>query len=122
MTYIFSIKSCLGARVISSMYSEAGNGLTNMNNIQCTGNEEFLLNCTYTLNHRCWDGYTSVNCTVAECAEGTVRLVGGMNKTEGQVEICLDGLWGIVCDNLWTDREAKVVCEQLGFPYAGIYS
>ena len=66
MTYIFFIKSCLRARVISSTYSEAGNGLINMNDLQCTGNEEFLLNSTYTLNQRCWNGYTSVNCTVAE--------------------------------------------------------
>ena len=62
-----------------------------------------------------------MNCTVADCNEGTVRLVGGKNKTEGQVEICLYGSWGIVCDNLWTDREAKLVCKQLGFPYTGIY-
>ena len=62
-----------------------------------------------------------MNCTVAECAEGTVRLVGGKNKTEGQVEICLYGLWGIACDGLWTVREAKLVCKQLGFPYTGIY-
>ena len=56
MTYIFFIKSCLRARVISSTCSGAGNGLINMNDLQCTGNEEHLLNCTYT----------SVNCTVAE--------------------------------------------------------
>ena len=34
-----------------------------------------------------------MNCTVAECTEGAVRLVGGMSETEGRVEICLGGGW-----------------------------
>ena len=92
-----------------------------IHDLLCTGNEEHLLNCTYTLDYRCLDGFGSVNCTVAECTEGAVRLVGGMNKTEGRVEICFYGSWGNVCDNLWTVREAKLVCKQLGFPYTGIY-
>ena len=121
LTYTFSIKSCLGARPFSSTLNGAGNGLTYIDELKCTGNEEHLLNCTYELYHSCWYDDASVNCTVADCNEGAVRLVGGKNKTEGQVEICLNGLWGIVCDSIWTDREAKLVCKQLGFPYTGIY-
>ena len=117
MTYIFSIKSCLGARVISNTYSGTDKGLT----VECTGNEEQLLNCTITQYCRCWNGYASLNCTVSECSEGAVDLVGGMNETEGRVEICLYGLWGIVCDSLWTVQEAKIVCKQLGYLYTGIY-
>ena len=95
-----------------------------MNDLQCTGNEEFLLNCTYTLNHSCWNGYTSVKCTVAECAEGAVHLVGGMSETEGQVEICLFGYWSKVCNSTksQTYKEAQVVCKQLGYPYSGIFN
>ena len=103
-------------------YYGPGNGLIHMDVVQCTGDEEHLLNCTFIENK--FFGHNrdaSVNCTVAECTEGKVRLVGGLNKTEGKVEICLYGFWGIVCDNLWTVSEAKLVCKQLGFPYTGIF-
>ena len=111
---IFFIKSCLEERVISDRMI-----------LHCNGNEEHLFNCSFT-HHDCWSGEdASVNCTVAECTEGAVRLVGGMNKTEGQVEICLNGGWHRLCDSSssWTYKGAQVpqvVCKQLGYPYSGI--
>ena len=77
--------------------------------------------CSFTHEHNCGhDEDASVKCTVAECYEGVVHLVGGMNKTQGRVEICLDGLWGTVCNDSWTYQDARVVCKQLGYPYLGI--
>ena len=52
--------------------------------------------------------------SIIECKEGEIRLAGG-NESFGRVEICADGMFGSVCDDEWDDRDAQVVCNQLGF-------
>ena len=44
-----------------------------------------------------------------------MRLVDGLTPDDGRVEICLNGVWGSVCDDFWDVREAIVVCRQLGY-------
>lgn len=44
-----------------------------------------------------------------------IRLMDGENKKEGRVEIYINGQWGTICDDGWSDKDAVVVCRQLGY-------
>ena len=67
-----------------------------------------------------YDCHTPGEAPQPECEEeGSVRLAGGHEATEGssggRVEVCSEGVWGSVCDHGFGESEAKVVCGQLGY-------
>ena len=48
-----------------------------------------------------------------------MRLVGGNVPNEGRVEVCINDVWGTVCDDGWSSTDASVVCRQLGYSTEG---
>ena len=59
--------------------------------------------------------------TQDDCTHGSVQLVGtpGPPRRAGIVEICLNSHWGRVCRNGWDNKDAAVVCNQLGYGTEG---
>lgn len=54
--------------------------------------------------------------------EGAIRLQGGHGPNEGEVELCHDGIWSVVCGSEWDYNDAKVACTQLQLPTTGIFT
>ena len=98
--------------------------------VSCTGSESSISQCTLVpsspsctpycstnLGLRCYDATLPSN----QCSpEGSVRLADGVIDNEGRVEVCVNGVWGSVCDQGFDATDAHVVCQQLGHPELGI--
>ena len=65
--------------------------------------------------------YTGLSTVGDDCVTGSVRLgnaidvvaENGEDVREVRVEICVNYAWGVVCDDLFTQNDTDVVCQQL---------
>ena len=65
--------------------------------------------------HLCASPTTNLLIPSAPCANGDLRLAGGNVINEGRIEICINNVWGTICDDYWSDTDANVACRKLGF-------
>ncbi|XP_077975564.1 scavenger receptor cysteine-rich domain superfamily protein-like [Styela clava] len=82
-----------------------------LSNVECTGTESTLYDCTYSASNYCdRSKVASVECIP------TVRLIDGSTSQEGRVEIYHDNVWGTICTGYrsWDSDNANVICRMLG--------
>ncbi|XP_043092908.1 deleted in malignant brain tumors 1 protein-like [Puntigrus tetrazona] len=93
---------------LGDAYFGSGSGPIWTNRIMCTGSETTLKNCgsvelyNYDCNHD----------TDAEVICSGVRLVGG-SRCSGRLEILHDQSWMSVCESVFDQQDAEVVCREL---------
>ena len=102
-------------------------------NINCNDQSRgFVQDCTYSTVME-YNTAPASRCTLqneliiacyeqSSCVYGDLRLRGGNSTHQGRVEVCNQGLWGVISSSDysfrydWDSREAMVVCRQLGYP------
>ena len=90
-----------------------GSGPIWMDGVACSGSESHVYDC----RHRGWGTHSCIHNEDASVQCSSVRLAdGGVNY--GRVEVCVNGVWGTVCDDAWDINDANVVCRELGFSSA----
>ncbi len=130
-----------GARAFSGGYNSRRSILIGV--LNCSGTEQTLSDCSYSSISSC-NRYSAAsimcqsmfhnevtesfinrvlfwtdNPLVTSCSNDDVRIIGGPTALEGTVEICRNRVWGGICHSRWYNRDANVVCSQLGFQPTG---
>ena len=57
--------------------------------------------------------------SLGPCSNGDIRLGDDNEGLRGRVEVCINMSWYTICHHGWSQREASVVCHQLGYSRYG---
>ncbi|XP_069478469.1 CD5 antigen-like isoform X1 [Ambystoma mexicanum] len=85
-----------------------------MSNVQCTADDFALWECAQRgwEHHNCPTGRDAgVTCTGGA---DELRLVNAGDTCRGRLEVKHQNRWATVCDHGWDEKDAEVVCRQLG--------
>ena len=86
-----------------------------LNDVHCNGSEPDLFSCESRVGTGQYCSKIRAGVTCHVCNQSEARLVGGASPSEGLLEVCRDGQWGTVCDDLWGIMETLVACRQQGY-------
>ena len=51
---------------------------------------------------------------------GDIKLTGGSSEAEGTIQVCFNNQWGLISKSGWSQKDAQVVCRELGFLEEGM--
>ncbi|XP_052086361.1 neurotrypsin-like isoform X2 [Mytilus californianus] len=107
---------CTGT-VLPSKHVDDGNGTIWLDNVDCVGSEEKLINCSYDsyLTNCGHQNDVGIRCFITCPVQGHLRIADSAQEHEGRLEIYMNGVWGTVCRDFFDDIDATVACQQLGY-------
>ena len=53
------------------------------------------------------------------CSDYDIKLVDGPSANEGKLLICINRVWGTLCNDNINSTDAAVICRQLGYRAEG---
>ncbi|XP_016055913.1 PREDICTED: T-cell differentiation antigen CD6 [Miniopterus natalensis] len=99
-------------KALPGLHFAPGQGPIHRDQVNCSGAEAYLWDCP-GLPGDLYCGHKEDAGVV--CSEHqSLRLTGGTDRCEGQVEVHFRGVWNTVCDSEWYTPEAQVLCRALG--------
>ncbi|XP_062608857.1 deleted in malignant brain tumors 1 protein-like isoform X3 [Saccostrea cucullata] len=101
-----------GLVVLNSVFG-GGTGTIHLNDVQCSGKETGLFNCTYSETSSC--SHSEVAGAICILPSHKTRIVNGSSPDEGRVDVLVNNRWRRVCNNGWGSSDATVACRSLGF-------